>query len=127
MREHGRAILLDVLAQPQPQARRSAREHTGKRGLPHVERVAPQVVAVELIRSKGMEEHAAVMVLVPDAIEGRDPIVTARHSLPVDDAGPRPPRRGRRWWRQRSARRAGTMFFGRDQPVSCFSPEKTSD
>jgi hypothetical protein len=29
------------------------------------------------------------MVLVPDTIEGRDPVITARHRLPVDDAGPR--------------------------------------
>jgi hypothetical protein len=46
VREHGRAIILDVLVQPQ--ARRRTPEHTGERGLPHVERVAPQVVAVEL-------------------------------------------------------------------------------
>jgi hypothetical protein len=71
----------------QPQAWRSTREHTGERGLAHIQWVAAQIVAVELDQVEGKQEHAAVMVLVPDAIEGCDLVVTARHSLPVDDAG----------------------------------------
>jgi hypothetical protein len=71
----------------QPQAWRSTRKHTGERGLPHVERVAPQVVAVELDQVKGIEKHAVVVTVVPDAIKGCDPIVTAGHRLPINDAG----------------------------------------
>jgi hypothetical protein len=56
-------------------------------GLPHFERVAPQIIAVELDQVEGIEEHVRVMVPVPDAIEGCHPVFAARHRLPVDDAG----------------------------------------
>jgi hypothetical protein len=42
---------------------------------------------LRLDQVKGIEEHAIVVMVVPDAIEGCDPVVTARHRLPVDDAG----------------------------------------
>jgi hypothetical protein len=52
-------------------------------GLPHFERVAPQIIAVELDQVEGIEED--IRVMVPDAIEGCHPVATS-HSLTVDNA-----------------------------------------
>jgi hypothetical protein len=76
-------------AQRAPPDQSSTREHTGERGLPHVERVATQIVAVELDQVEGIQEHSVIMLVVPDPIEGCDPVVTACDCLAVDDAGPR--------------------------------------
>jgi hypothetical protein len=67
--KHGRTILLDVFVQPQ--ARRRTCEHTGERGLPHVQRVAAQVLTIELDQVEGIEEYTAVMLPMSDAIEQR--------------------------------------------------------
>ena len=58
-----------------------------KRGLAHLQRVAAQVVAVELDQIKCVEEHAAVVAAVADAIDLRDAAPVARDRLAVDDAG----------------------------------------
>src|ERR1700730_13396791 len=79
------AVRFVVLIQSQAWSR--SREHAGERGLTHVQRVAPQVVAVKFDQVEGPHEHVCVVVPVPDTIEGCDPIVTARHGLPVDDTG----------------------------------------
>jgi hypothetical protein len=86
MMEDERAILLiEVLVEAQPWL--CTREHALKRGLPLGQRFAPHVGPVELDQVEGPHVHVCVVVPVPDTIEGSDPIVTARHSLPVDDTG----------------------------------------
>jgi hypothetical protein len=53
----------------QPQARGSFCQHRGQRRLAHLERLAPQVVAVKLDQVEGIEEHARIVPAVADAIE----------------------------------------------------------
>ena len=38
---------------------------------------------------EGEEEHAPIVSPIPDALEGRDPVLAARDRFPVDDARPR--------------------------------------
>ena len=53
------------------------------------------VIAVKLDQVEGPQEHALVMPAIPDQVERRDAVRTARDCLPVDDAGPRlEPRHG---------------------------------
>src|SRR6516162_3223168 len=88
MGEHKRAILLiEVLVEAQPRCR--AREQAGERRLAHRERLPPQVIAVQLNQIEGIEEHVRIMPPVADAIEARDAVLTARHSLAIEDAGAR--------------------------------------
>ena len=79
--------MVEVLVEAQ--ARRRAPQQARQSGLAHRERVAPQIVAVEFDQVEGIEEHARVVALVPDAVERRDPVVTTGDRLAVDDAGPR--------------------------------------
>jgi len=72
-----------------PQTRHRAREHARERRLAHRERLAPQVITVELDQVECVQEHVLVMAPIADAIEARDPVVTASHRLAVDDAGAR--------------------------------------
>jgi hypothetical protein len=51
------------------------------------ERIAPEVVAVQLDQVEGPHKHVRVMVPVSDAIEQRDPVVATCDRLPVDDRG----------------------------------------
>jgi hypothetical protein len=88
VREHQRAVrVVEVLVEAQ--SWRRASEQAGERRFAHRERVAPQIVAVEFDQVEGIEEHARVVALVPDAVERRDPVVTTGDCLAVDDAGPR--------------------------------------
>ena len=68
MSEDGRAVALHVLVEAQDKA--SFGQHTSKRGLADLKRVAPQVVAVQLDQVEGAEDfHRAVFVLtrIPSA------------------------------------------------------------
>jgi len=86
VREHERAVLLiEVLVEAQPPGAARA-EQAGECRLAHSQRVAPQVVAVQLDQVKGIEEHARVVVPVADALEARDAVLAARDCLAVDDA-----------------------------------------
>ena len=58
-----------------------------ERGLAHLQRVAAQVVAVQLDQVEGVEEHGAVVAAVADAIELGDAALVAGDRLAVDDAG----------------------------------------
>ena len=64
-------------------------EQARERRLAHCERVAPQIVAVEFDQVEGIEEHARVVTPIPDAVEGRDPVIATCHRFAVDDAGAR--------------------------------------
>jgi hypothetical protein len=62
MGEDGRAVAFHVLVEAQAKA--SFGQHTSKRGLADLKRVAPQVVAVQLDEVEGVEDfHRAVFVL----------------------------------------------------------------
>ena len=53
----------------------------------HLERIAPEVVAVQFDRVKGIEKHGPVMLAVPNAVEARHAVIAAGDCLAVDDAG----------------------------------------
>jgi hypothetical protein len=66
-----------------------------ERCLADYERIAPQVVPVQLDQIKSVEEHRAVIPAISDTIERRDAALVTCHRLTVDNTGPRPePRQG---------------------------------
>ena len=79
-------FLVQVLIKPD--ARRGSREHTFQRRLAHRKRIAPQIVPVELDQIEGPHEHVCIMPPVSDTIEAGYAIAPARHSFPVNNAGP---------------------------------------
>jgi hypothetical protein len=52
------------------------------------ERIAAQVVAVQLDQVEGVQEHVAVMLTVADTLERCEPVVIAQDGFPIDDARP---------------------------------------
>ena len=60
-----------------------------ERGLAHFQRLAAQVVAVQLDQVEGVEEDARVMAPLAYAIEARHAVVAAGDRLTIDDAGAR--------------------------------------
>jgi hypothetical protein len=59
-----------------------------RRRLADFERVAAEIVAVQLDQIEGVQEHAGVVSAVTDALEARHSIVVTGDRLAVDDAGP---------------------------------------
>jgi len=59
MGEDGRAVAFQMLVEAQAKA--SFGQHTSKRGLAHFQRIAPQVVAIQLDQVESVEEGVAVM------------------------------------------------------------------
>src|SRR5262249_33742923 len=84
MREHGRAVALDMLVEAQPKA--SFGQHASQRGLADFQRITPQVVAIELDQVEGVEEYAPVGVLVTDELERGHAVVIASPRFAIDDA-----------------------------------------
>ena len=60
-----------------------------ERGLAHLKRIAPQVVAVQFDQVEGVEEYAVVSAVVTDEIERGNTVVIAGDGFTVDDAGAR--------------------------------------
>ena len=60
-----------------------------ERGLAHFQRIAPQVVAIQLDQVEGIEEGVAVMASVADTVERGNAVVIAGDSFAVDNAGAR--------------------------------------
>src|SRR5262252_7063040 len=87
MGEDGRAVAFNMLVKAQAKA--NFGQHTSKRGLAHFQRIAPQVVAVQLDEVEGVEEYAVISAVVTDQIERGNAVVVASHGLAVDDAGAR--------------------------------------
>jgi hypothetical protein len=58
-----------------------------KRGFADFERIAPQIVAVQLNQVEGVEEYLVVSAVVPDEIERGNAVVIASDSFAVDDDG----------------------------------------
>src|SRR5262249_11681213 len=85
--EDGRAVAFHVLVEAQAKA--SFGQHTSKRGLAHLQRIAPQVIAIQLDEIEGVEEDALVSAVVPDEIERSNAVVIAGDSFAVDNAGAR--------------------------------------
>ena len=81
----GAQTVLNGTLQPGAAREGQARE----RRLARREWVAPQVIATQFDEMEGVEEDARVVVPIPDAVEARDPGITARYRLAVDDAGAR--------------------------------------
>jgi hypothetical protein len=71
MAEYGLAIALDVVIEPNAMA--NPRQNGGQRGLGDFERVAAEIVAVQLDEVEGVQEHAAIMAPISDVIEARHP------------------------------------------------------
>jgi hypothetical protein len=68
--EHDRSILIEVFIQSD--ARPCTRDHAGKRSLAHLQRIAPEVVSVQLDQVERVKEYGVVIVPVPNPVEGCD-------------------------------------------------------
>ena len=88
VQEDQRAVLLvEVLVIPQAGSR--TRQQTLKCGLSHHKWISAKIVAVKLDQIEGIQKYFSVMAAVSDAIEGRDPVSSARDRFAIDDAGSR--------------------------------------
>jgi hypothetical protein len=86
MQEDQRAVLsVEVLVVPQAGSR--TRQQTLKCGLSHHKWIASEIVAIKLDQIEGVQKYFSVMAAVSDAIEGRDPVSSARNCFAIDDAG----------------------------------------
>jgi hypothetical protein len=81
----GAVLLVEVLVIPQTGSR--TRQQTLKCGLSHHKWIPSKIVAVKLNQIEGVEKYFSVMATVSDAIEGRDPVSSARNCFAIDDAG----------------------------------------
>ena len=73
----------------QADARSGFGQHAGERSFAHAERVAPQIIAVQLNQVEAVEKHGAIMAPIPDAVEAWHSAIVAGDGLAVDDAGAR--------------------------------------
>jgi hypothetical protein len=85
MGKDGGAVSLDMLVEPEAGA--GLGHDRCECGLADLERIAAQVVAVQLDQVEGVQEDARIVASVADAIEGCEAVVVAGHRLPIDDAG----------------------------------------
>jgi hypothetical protein len=67
MAEYGLAIALDVVIEPDAMA--NPLQNGGQRGLADFERLAAEIVAVQLNQVESVQEHAGVVSAVTDALE----------------------------------------------------------
>src|SRR5438552_9887872 len=70
------------------QAKASLGQHTSKRGLADLKRIAPEVIAVQFNEVESVEEDTAVVAVVANEIERRHAVVATNNGLPIDDACP---------------------------------------
>ena len=83
--EDGRAVAFHVFVEPDAGA--GLGHDRRERGLADFERIASEIVAVQLDEIEGVQERAVIMAAVANEI---DPVVIAGDSFAVDDAGARP-------------------------------------
>jgi hypothetical protein len=81
------AVALDVVIEPN--AMTNPGQDGGQRGLADFERLAAEIVAVELNQIEGVQEHAAIMAPISNVIEARCATLIAGGGLSIDDAGAR--------------------------------------
>ena len=79
MVEHGLAVV-EFQMLVEPDANGALRQDRRERGLTDHQRLAPQIVPVQLDQIEGIEEHAAVIPAVADTIECC--VCRARHMQP---------------------------------------------
>jgi len=78
MGEDGRAVAFDMLVEADTGA---GLGHDGcERGLADLERITPQIVAVQLDRVESVEEGTVVVAVVANEIERRHAVVVASNS-----------------------------------------------
>src|SRR5262249_38420139 len=82
--ENSGAVALDMLVEPD--AGLGLGHNRRERGLAHLKRIAPQIVAVQFDEVEGVEEDALVSALVPDEVERGQAVVIAGDGFAVDDA-----------------------------------------
>jgi hypothetical protein len=70
----------------QPQARQTPAQNAGEGRLARLDRLAPQVRAVQLEQVEGIQEDVAACALATKPLEHREPILVAGHGLAVDQA-----------------------------------------
>ena len=75
MGEDGRAVAFHMLVEAQAKA--CLGQHTSKRGLAHLQRITPHVVAIQLDQVEGVEEYVLVGAVVTDEIERGNAVVIA--------------------------------------------------
>jgi hypothetical protein len=71
------------LADFAPFSRRAGRRFSSRVGR------APQVVAAQLDKVEGVQEHVAIMAPIPNPVERRHAVLVTGDGLAVDDAGAR--------------------------------------
>ena len=79
MTKYERPVFLDVFVQLD--ARPSTRDQAGERSLAHLQRIAPEVLPVQLDQVERIEEHGMVMAPVPNPVEGCDTVLSASQRL----------------------------------------------
>jgi hypothetical protein len=84
MGEDGRAVAFDVFVEPDAGA--GFGHDRCERGLANLQRIAPQVVAVQFDQVEGVQERAVIMAAVANEIERGNAVVIAGDSFAVDDA-----------------------------------------
>jgi len=80
MGEDGRAVAFHMLVEAQAKA--SFGQDTSKRGLAHLKRITPHVVAIQLDQVESVEEGTVVMAVVANEIERRHAVVIASTASP---------------------------------------------
>ena len=87
VREDNVAAMREMLVELHPRQRSA--QQAGQRLLAHFERLAPQVVAVELQQIKGDENDVLVVAAMPQHLKSRHPVLVAAHRLAVDQVAAR--------------------------------------
>src|SRR5262249_55027436 len=82
--EDGRAVAFQMLVEAQAKAGFS--QHTSKRGLADLKRIAPEVIAVQFNEVEGVEKDALVSAVVTDEIERGNAVLIGGDSLTINDA-----------------------------------------
>src|SRR5262249_41483796 len=85
--EDGRAVAFHVFVELYPGA--GLGHDSGERGLATLERIAPQIVAVQFDQVEGVQERAVIMAAAANEIERGNAVVTAGNRLAINDAGAR--------------------------------------
>jgi hypothetical protein len=94
------AVALDMLVAPDAGA---GLDHDRcECGLADLQRVTPQVVAIQLDQVEGVQEHVPIILAVADTLERCEPVVIASDGFAIDDARPRA-QAGERLGNQREA------------------------
>ena len=85
MPEYALAIVREVLVQTQ--SRTAPTQQARERRLARLQRLGPQVLAVQFEEVEGVEEDMLAGRLAPQPLEHREPIVIAGDRLAIDQAG----------------------------------------